>query len=161
MLRTESILLFISFQRNLPQARIYLNRSFYKKGVWHQNAISTLMAQALAIVTESLSRHSSRPPPCTHLTDPILENIRTPTPSLSPSWLLLHPVTIAKSETEGRAVGKAQSWAPVSHVAREPLCSDANMCTTAHVGRTEDTPAGHPAPHKGLLADQSSWLQKK
>lgn len=77
------------------------------------------------------------------------------------SWLLLHPLTTAKLETESCAVGEAQSWAPVNHVARRTLCSDANMCTTARVGRTEDTPAGHPPGRPAFLASKqisSTWV---
>lgn len=63
----------------------------------------------------------------------------------------------------GCAVREAQAghWS-----AGQPFCSDANICTTAQAGGTQDTPAGFLAPHRAdwqasLLASKqasSSWV---
>lgn len=136
------------------------NRSFNKKerSLAPESHLHVNGPGSCPTVIESLPRHKAHTPPCTHLTDPPPQNTAAPPRS---SWLLLHPLTTAKLETESCAVGEAQSWAPVNHVARRPLCSDANMCTTARVRRTEDTPAGHPPGRPAFLASKqisSTWV---
>lgn len=102
--------LSFSFQGNLPRARIYLNltdhfaRHEQLKAVWHQNAVSILMALgSRPTETEDLSRPGVRTPACSHLTHPVLG---TPCFPLSLPRLLLHPLTPAGLETEGCECGR-------------------------------------------------------
>lgn len=80
---------FASSKNILKPNRSFCKRCEQLKGVWHQNAISILLAPGgCPIVTEGLSRHEACIPPCTHLSDPILENSLPPLqPFLAPSAL--------------------------------------------------------------------------
>lgn len=77
----------------------------------------------LPVVSESLSRQGACTPPGTHLTHPILEIPCLHLPLPHKPFIAPSALTTAGRDTEGCVLEEAQSWAPVSHVARQPVSS--------------------------------------